>query len=58
MPDVKTHSGQFEVRTRGKGTCEITGEVQELVDAAVVSEGTATVFVRHTSASLVVGVIS
>ena len=41
------------VRTRGKGTYEITDDVARVVGASGVSTGTATVFIRHTSASLV-----
>lgn len=41
------------VRTRGKGTYEITEDVARIVGASGVSTGTATVFIRHTSASLV-----
>ena len=48
---VKTE--RFSVRTRGKGTYEITSEVQAQVSASGIMEGTATVFVRHTSCSLV-----
>jgi secondary thiamine-phosphate synthase enzyme len=44
----------FEVRTKGKGTYEITGEVEEIVARSKVRTGTATVFVRHTSCSLVI----
>ena len=42
------------VRTRGKGTYEITDEVARITRASGVTTGTATVFVRHTSASLVI----
>jgi len=42
------------VRTRGKGTYEITGDIEKIVRTSGVTTGTATVFVRHTSASLVV----
>ncbi|MCX6969271.1 MAG: secondary thiamine-phosphate synthase enzyme YjbQ [Verrucomicrobia bacterium] len=42
------------VRTRGKGTYEITSDVEKIVCASGVTTGTATVFVRHTSASLVI----
>ncbi len=42
------------IRTRGKGTYEITGDVEKIVRASGVTTGTATVFVRHTSASLVI----
>ncbi len=45
---------RIEVRTTGKGTYEITGEVERIVRASGVTTGTATVFLRHTSASLVI----
>ena len=44
----------FEVRTKGKGTYEITDEVQGIVAQSKIAAGTATVFVRHTSCSLVI----
>lgn len=44
----------FEIRTRGKGLHEITGEVRRLVAESGVGEGVATVFCCHTSASLVI----
>ncbi|MBQ99154.1 MAG: hypothetical protein CMP30_14385 [Roseibacillus sp.] len=47
-------TGAFEVVTQGKGTYEITHEVAEIVSGSGVSEGSVTVFVRHTSASLVI----
>lgn len=40
--------------TRGKGTYEITEEVAAIVQESGVSEGMVTVFVKHTSASLVI----
>src|SRR5437667_10153777 len=43
---------KFEVRTKGKGTYEITNEVQEKIDKSDVRNGTVTVFVQHTSCSL------
>jgi len=45
---------QLEIATRGKGTVEITGELERLLAATGLQEGTVTVFVRHTSASLVI----
>ena len=42
------------VSTRGKGTYEITDEVAEVVRQSGVRTGTVTVFIRHTSASLVI----
>jgi len=43
----------FEVRTRTKGTVEITDRVAAIIRASGIRTGTATVFVHHTSASLV-----
>ena len=45
---------QFSVETRGQGLYDITSEVQSFVGDSNVSEGLCTVFVRHTSASLVI----
>lgn len=42
------------VRTRGKGTYEITDDVAQVVRESGVRTGTITVFIRHTSASLVI----
>ena len=53
MPLLVRHE-MIEVPTRGKGTVEITDAVQQLVTAAGLQEGTVTVFVRHTSCSLVI----
>lgn len=48
------HHDTIEVRTRGKGTYEITDDVARIVRASGVKTGTVTVFIRHTSASLVI----
>jgi secondary thiamine-phosphate synthase enzyme len=45
---------QFAVDTPGQGLHEITATVADAVRAARVTEGLCTVFVRHTSASLVI----
>jgi secondary thiamine-phosphate synthase enzyme len=45
---------RFEIATRGKGTYEITDEVQAKIDKSGVQNGTITVFVQHTSCSLIV----
>jgi len=45
---------QLAVATRGQGLHEITAEVARAVRDAKISEGLCTVFVRHTSASLVI----
>lgn len=44
----------FAVPTRGIGTYEITGEVAALLARSGIRTGTATVFLAHTSASLVI----
>lgn len=44
----------FFVSTRGKGTYEITDEIGALVRRSGISTGLATVFIQHTSASLVI----
>jgi secondary thiamine-phosphate synthase enzyme len=51
---MAVHSENFEVRTKGKGTYEVTDEVQEIVARSKIATGIATVFVRHTSCSLVI----
>jgi len=45
---------RLRIRTRGAGLVEITREVGDAVARSGVGEGLATVFVRHTSASLVI----
>ena len=51
---VIAETGAFEVVAQGKGTYEISDEVAEVVRCSGISEGNVTVFVRHTSASLVI----
>jgi len=45
---------QLEVRTKGKGLYEITDDVQSKIDRSGVRNGTVTVFVQHTSCSIVI----
>lgn len=51
---MAVHSETLEARTKGKGTYEITDDVQGMVARSKITTGTATVFVRHTSCSLVI----
>src|SRR4051812_35400823 len=51
---MAVHSDEFEVRTRGKGTYEITNEVARVLAGSNIATGTVTVFIRHTSCSLVI----
>jgi secondary thiamine-phosphate synthase enzyme len=45
---------RIEIRTNGKGLYEITGEVQSKIAKCGVQTGTATVFVQHTSCSVII----
>ncbi len=49
---MRVQHEKFEVRTNGKGTYEITNEVQEKIDKSGVRNGVVTIFVLHTSCSL------
>ena len=51
---MNAHTAAFTIATRGRGTSEITEEVARVVRASGVQTGTATVFIRHTSASLII----
>lgn len=51
---MAAHTEQFSVRSHGKGTIEITGETAAIVARSGIRSGTVTIFVRHTSASLVI----
>ena len=54
MPEAKAHTATFTIHTHGKGTYEITREVARIVRESGVATGTATVFIQHTSASLII----
>ena len=45
---------QIEIRTNGKGLYEITDEVQSKIDKCGLQTGAATVFVQHTSCSVII----
>jgi secondary thiamine-phosphate synthase enzyme len=51
---MTAHAEIFTVKTRGKGTYDVTGEVERVVRESGVETGTATVMVQHTSCSLVI----
>jgi secondary thiamine-phosphate synthase enzyme len=51
---MKVHQETVSVSTRGRGLYDVTRKVQEALDAAGVGTGLCTVFVQHTSASLVI----
>ncbi len=47
-------TSSLSLRTRGKGTYEITAEIERELSRSGLREGTATIFCRHTSCSLVI----
>jgi secondary thiamine-phosphate synthase enzyme len=51
---MRVHSEQITVRTSGKGTYEITEQVREIAAQSGVATGTVTVFIQHTSCSLII----
>lgn len=51
---MKAFTASFEIPTRGKGTYAITEPVREILSRSGVTTGLATVFIQHTSASLII----
>ena len=51
---MKQSHGDLSVTTRGKGLCEITRDVRQWIAAQQIRNGLCTVFIRHTSASLII----
>ena len=48
------HRGELTVATKSRGTYDITREVAGIVSASKARQGLATVFIHHTSASLII----
>jgi len=51
---MRVHHDRLEVRTNGKGLYDITDEVQARIDKGGLRNGTVTVFVQHTSCSVII----
>lgn len=51
---MSARSKTLTVQTRGRGTTEITHHVQDAVASSGITEGLCTVFIHHTSASLII----
>ena len=49
-----THRGEITVGTRHRGTYDITRDVARIVADSGITEGLATVWIQHTSASLMI----
>lgn len=54
MASLRVHSEPITVRTDGKGTYEITDQISEVLSRSGIVAGTVTVFVQHTSCSLII----
>jgi secondary thiamine-phosphate synthase enzyme len=50
---MRVQNENLAVKTSGKGTYEITDEIQSKIDQSGVRNGMVTVFVQHTSCSLI-----
>ena len=51
---MKVHQRSLAIQTAGRGFTDVTAEVARVVAEAGVATGLCTVFIRHTSASLVI----
>ncbi|PYL25914.1 MAG: hypothetical protein DMF37_03680 [Verrucomicrobia bacterium] len=51
---MRIQQERLEVRTNGKGMYEITDEIQAKVDKCGLRNGTVTIFVQHTSCSVII----
>ncbi len=51
---MRVETGHFSIQTSGKGTYEITDEIQHKIDKSGLRDGTVTVFIQHTSCSVIV----
>jgi secondary thiamine-phosphate synthase enzyme len=48
------HRGELSISTRSRGTYDITRDIAKIVSASAAQVGLATVFIHHTSASLII----
>jgi len=51
---MRLHPASFSLRTRGKGTYEITPQLEAIVRDSGIRAGLLTVLIQHTSASLII----
>jgi secondary thiamine-phosphate synthase enzyme len=52
-PAVSAHVARLAIETPGRGTIDLTARLAQVVAAAGVADGVCTIFVHHTSASLI-----
>jgi secondary thiamine-phosphate synthase enzyme len=51
---MRQHQARITVEARGRGLVEITGQVADVVQGTGIRQGLLTLFIRHTSASLLI----
>ena len=51
---MKLHNDTIQISTRGRGTYDITDALQRIAGLSGVARGLCTVFVHHTSASIII----
>ena len=51
---MAVYTSQLEIETRGRGFCDISAEVQSAVRQSGIAIGLCQLFIRHTSASLLI----
>ncbi len=51
---MQIHQETLQIQTRGKGTREFTGQLEEVLRASGIQNGLLVAFCRHTSCSLVI----
>ena len=54
MASLRVHTEPITVRTAGKGTYEITDRTSEVLTRSGIVAGTLTLFIQHTSCSLII----
>jgi secondary thiamine-phosphate synthase enzyme len=54
MASLRVHTEPITVQTTGKGTYEITEQSSGILNRSRIAAGTLTVFIRHTSCSLII----
>jgi secondary thiamine-phosphate synthase enzyme len=51
---MRFHTQTLQIETRGRDTYDLTAQVQRIAGASSIGEGLCTLFVHHTSASLII----
>ncbi len=49
-----THQAQLTIKTSGRGTVDITRQLNDVVRESGIEKGVATLFIHHTSASIII----